>query len=556
MRDLVSLALRPLTQPGGLARFWRGLGAVTMLIVASANPVLAQAPVQKRVLGELCAKGVSNQVKGITNLLASVDAGQVDPSWGVEIFQALGDRALICGGDTPLIVSEDTVRLATTLEPTKRSPEKKQGAFVNLRLRSQLDMGVAILRLLSEPGGPTSAADLEQLRKRAEIAPVALIERAVAMPGNEAVAEGLRDILAVAALEDPDPAQRISAIKRLAEAPSARNLTLLLNLRDGLSDAEDGAIKGELSSGINKIRFWLEVGEVSATIYSGLSYASILFMAALGLAVIFGLMGVINLAQGELIMIGAYVTFLVQEALKVVAPGLLEYYLLLAIPFAFVVTAGVGVTMEVTVIRHLYRRPLMTLLATWAISLFLINATRVVFGTQNLEFVVPGFLSGGVHLFADFIVTWNRLFAICFALVVLGGALFVLRYTKLGMFIRAVTENRDMAGCVGVSVRRVDMVAFGIGSGLAGLAGLALSPIYTVNPGMGASFIVDAFMIVVLGGVGSLIGTAAAALGIGMINVIIEPLYGAVAAKVIVLLMIIVFIQFRPEGLIAIKGRR
>ncbi|MEM6492635.1 MAG: urea ABC transporter permease subunit UrtB, partial [Pseudomonadota bacterium] len=275
-----------------------------------------------------------------------------------------------------------------------------------------------------------------------------------------------------------------------------------------------------------------------------------------GIAIIFGLMGVINLAQGELIMIGAYATYAVQEVLRAVAPDLVGWYLLIAMPIAFLVTAGVGCVVEVSVIRHLYRRPLTTLLATWAVSLFLINAVQATFGTQNLEFETAAFLGGGERLIADFIVTWNRLFAIVFAGVIFVAALLVLKRTRLGMYIRGVTENRGMAGCLGVNARRVDLVSFGIGSGLAGVAGLALSPIYNVNPTMGTNFIVDAFMIVVLGGVGNLYGTLIAALGIGMINVIIEPLYGAVAAKVIVLLLIIAVIQMRPEGLFAVKGRR
>jgi urea transport system permease protein len=214
------------------------------------------------------------------------------------------------------------------------------------------------------------------------------------------------------------------------------------------------------------------------------------------------------------------------------------------------------VAIEVAVIRHLYRRPLMTLLATWAISLLLINLVRVTFGTQNLQFLTPPYLTGGVRLVGDFLVTWNHLFAIFAALLAFAAAFSLLRFTDLGLFIRAVTQNRAMAGCVGVSTRRIDMAAFGFGAGLAGLGGLALSPIYNVNPTMGTGFIIDSFMVVVLGGVGSLAGTALASLGVGLVNVGIEPFYGAVAAKVIALLMIILIIQWRPEGLVVARGRR
>jgi len=267
-------------------------------------------------------------------------------------------------------------------------------------------------------------------------------------------------------------------------------------------------------------------------------------------------MGVINLAQGEFIMLGAYVTWLVQESLRHIAPSLLEWYLIIAVPIVFLMTAAIGIVLETILLRHLYRRPLMSLLATWAVSLFLINLVRVTFGTQNLQFVTPFYVTGGVPVIGDFIFTWNRMFAIAFAAVTLVLTWSLMRLTPLGLNIRAVTQNRTMAGCIGIAVRRVDMLAFGLGSGLAGLAGLALAPIYSVNPQMGQNFIIDSFMVVVLGGVGTIAGTIVAALGIGQINVLIEPVWGAVAAKVIVLLMIIGFLQWRPEGLFAVKGRR
>ncbi|EWY41613.1 urea ABC transporter permease [Skermanella stibiiresistens SB22] len=537
---------------------WRrrlAAGALFLLTLA-ATPVLADDRALSELLAPLCAGASAERVAAVDRLLDAVETGAAEPAWALRALEAVGGRRLVCAEGGVFITSGTGVIDAVTSAPGLADAVKAQGAFVDLRLRPYLDMGSAVLRLLASPGGPASGAALGELQKRAKIVPPGLIERAAAEPANAALAPGLRDVMAVAALNDPDPALRIAAIGRLAEAPSERNRTLLRDLSGDAALTSDPVVAAALADGITRIERWLTLGQVAASVYSGLSYASILFVAALGLAVIFGLMGVINLAQGELIMIGAYATFLVQEALKSVLPGLVDYYLLLAIPFAFAASGAVGIAMEVTVIRHLYRRPLMTLLATWAISLLLINLVRVTFGTQNLQFNVPPFLNGGTHVFADFIVTWNRLFAIGFALAVLAAALVVLRRTSLGMYIRAVTENRDMAGCVGVSARRIDLTAFGIGSGLAGVAGLALSPIYTVNPAMGVNFIVDAFMVVVLGGVGSIAGTAAAALGVGMINVTIEPMFGAVAAKVIVLLLIIVFIQFRPEGLFAVKGRR
>ncbi len=538
----------------GPATLWRGLLSMLFLVIAL-GAAKADETTKQNIVARLCSSAAAEQLNGVSDLLLAVEANNVEPAWGLTILDAISRRALICEGPEAVVVTSKEMLSAISLAPASHAPEMKTGALVNLRMRGKVDASLALLRLLVDTGGPGAMRDAEELGKRVQMVPIALIERAANLATNSALAEKLRDLVASGALQDGDPAKKLTAIATLAASPSSHNLSLLLEAQKNLT-TENAEIQKALASAISQIRLWLEIGQISQLAFSGLSYASILFMAAMGLAVIFGLMGVINLAQGELIMIGAYVTFLVQEALKLLAPGLVGYYLLIAIPFAFLVTGGVGVAMEVTVIRHLYKRPLTTLLATWAISLLLINLVRVLFGTQNLEFVTPVFLSGGVHIFADFFVTWNRLFAIAFAFIVLCAALVVLRFTRLGMFIRAVTENRTMASCIGVSVRFVDMVAFGLGAGLAGLAGLALSPIYTVNPGMGTGFIVDAFMIVVLGGVGSLVGTAVAALSIGMINVIIEPVYGAVAAKVIALLIIVVFIQFRPEGMIAQKGRR
>lgn len=538
----------------GPATLWRGLLSMLFLVIAL-GAAKAEETTKQNIVARLCSSAAAEQLNGVSDLLLAVEANDVEPAWGLTILDAISRRALICEGPEAVVITSKEMLSAISLAPASHAPEIKTGALVNLRMRGKVDAGLALLRLLVDTGGPGAMRDAEELGKRVQMVPITLIERAANLATNSALAEKLRDLVASGALQDGDPAKKLTAIATLAASPSSHNLSLLLEAQKNLT-TENTEIQKALASAISQTRLWLEIGQISQLAFSGLSYASILFMAAMGLAVIFGLMGVINLAQGELIMIGAYVTFLVQEALKLLAPGLVAYYLLIAIPFAFLVTGGVGVAMEVTVIRHLYKRPLTTLLATWAISLLLINLVRVLFGTQNLEFVTPVFLSGGVHIFADFFVTWNRLFAIAFAFIVLFAALVVLRFTRLGMFIRAVTENRTMATCIGVSVRFVDMVAFGLGAGLAGLAGLALSPIYTVNPGMGTGFIVDAFMIVVLGGVGSLVGTAVAALSIGMINVIIEPVYGAVAAKVIALLIIVVFIQFRPEGMIAQKGRR
>ena len=400
------------------------------------------------------------------------------------------------------------------------------------------------------------AAALRALERQTSGLPDRLFEIAADEESDAGLKAQILATAQAAALNSTDPAKRIGALKRIAATPDRRALAQIRPMTADPAYAANPEFRSAVDAAVTTINRGILTGDVLAALYNGLSFASILFMAAIGLAVIFGLMGVINLAQGEMIMIGAYVTWLVQEGLRHAAPALLDWYLIIAIPVAFLVTAGIGIALEAVLLRHLYKRPLMSLLATWAVSLFLINLVRVTFGTQNLNFVTPFYVTGGVPVIGDFIFTWNRMFAIAFAVVTLAITWGLMRLTPLGLNIRAVTQNRSMAACIGISVRRIDRLAFGLGSGLAGLAGLALAPIYSVNPQMGQNFIIDSFMVVVLGGVGTIVGTVVAALGIGQINVLIEPLWGAVAAKVIVLLMIITFLQWRPEGLFAIKGRR
>jgi urea transport system permease protein len=286
-----------------------------------------------------------------------------------------------------------------------------------------------------------------------------------------------------------------------------------------------------------------------------LSLGSILLLAALGLAITYGLMGVINMAHGEMIMIGAYSTYLVQNAFRSYLPGAFDWYLLAALPVSFGIAALVGMVLERGVIRFLYGRPLETLLATWGISLVLIQSCRTIFGAQNVQVENPVWMSGGIELLTNVVLPWNRIVIIGFAFFVLLLMWLLLSKTRLGLFVRAVTQNRAMASCVGVPTRRVDTWCFGLGSGIAGLAGCALSQIGNVGPDLGQTYIVDSFMVVVLGGVGQLAGTVYAAMGLGILNKFLEGWAGAVLAKIFILVFIIIFIQKRPQGLFAVKGR-
>ena len=296
------------------------------------------------------------------------------------------------------------------------------------------------------------------------------------------------------------------------------------------------------------------------TIFSGLSLGSILLLAALGLAITYGLIGVINMAHGEFLMIGAYSTFVMQGLFQSMLPASVQsYYLLAAIPFAFITSAGIGWLVEQLLLRHLYGRPLETLLATFGLSLVLMQAVRVIFGAQNVQVANPAWMSGAAMPIQDLLpglqLPYNRLFILAFSLLVLALVWVLLNKTRMGLFVRATTQNRPMASCVGIPTRRVDSMAFSLGTGVAGLGGVALSQIGNVGPDLGQAYIIDSFMVVVLGGVGQLAGTVAGSFGLGVLSKFSEPLVGAVLTKIGILVLIILFIQKRPSGLFALKGR-
>ena len=523
--------------------------------LAIALPSVAGAEERADLIGKVCgdAAAMGDAGRALTRMAAN--GSSEDRGWAAMIVRAAIDRRLSCDGAGAVVTSgEGSIDAATRAQ--RSAGDGSRSPLLSLKNRALFETADAAFALRGSPDLARRSSALRTLERQAASLPEPLLDAAIAEEADAGLKAQIAAVAQGAALNSSDPAKRIAAIGRIATNADRRALTLVTPLVNDPAYAANPDFKRAVDLAAAAIRRGITIGDTMATLYNGLSFASILFMAAIGLAVIFGLMGVINLAQGEFIMLGAYVTWLVQEALRQFAPALLEWYLIIAVPIVFVMTAAIGIVLETILLRHLYRRPLMSLLATWAVSLFLINLVRVTFGTQNLQFVTPSYITGGVPVIGDFIFTWNRMFAIAFAVVTLILTWGLMQLTPLGLNIRAVTQNRAMAGCIGIAVRRVDMLAFGLGSGLAGLAGLAIAPIYSVNPQMGQNFIIDSFMVVVLGGVGTIAGTIVAALGIGQINVLIEPVWGAVAAKVIVLLMIIGFLQWRPEGLFAVKGRR
>ena len=360
--------------------------------------------------------------------------------------------------------------------------------------------------------------------------------------------------IAAARLTSGDKAEQLAAITALSGS-SDRTVLGLLSDRRAATDL-DPTVKQALDQAISSISRRLQLIGIAATIFEGLSLGSILLLAAIGLAITFGVMGVINMAHGEMIMLGAYTTYVTQQVFTAfLPPGWLDAYLVVAVPAGFIVAGGVGILLERSVIRFLYGRPLETLLATWGVSLILQQLVRTIFGSPNKAVANPSWMTGGIQLLGGGTLTWNRIVILIFCFVVLGVLAFVLRRTSFGLHMRAVTQNRDMAAAMGIPTARVDALTFGLGSGIAGMAGVALSQIGNVSPNLGTIYIVDSFLVVVFGGVGSLLGTLAGAMTLGIVNKILEPVVGAVLGKVVVLLCIILFIQKRPRGLFALKGR-
>jgi urea transport system permease protein len=379
-----------------------------------------------------------------------------------------------------------------------------------------------------------------------------LIEKALAAETDERLKAQLDLIRSAVLLSSSDKSKRLAAAAALAQSRQTNTKTLLL---ERLREEEDPEVKAALSATLRTVESALSMGDRLGAAFSGISLGSILLLVALGLAITYGLLGVINMAHGELMMIGAYATYVVQGVFRQHLPDAFDWYLLAAVPVAFLASALMGALLERSVIRFLYGRPLETLLATWGISLILMQLVRTVFGAQNVGVENPSWMSGGWQVMGNLSLPYNRLVIIGFAAVVLLGVALLISRTRLGLFVRGVTQNRPIASCMGVNTARIDTYAFALGSGIAGLAGCALSQVGNVGPDLGQGYIVDSFMVVVLGGVGQLAGTVYAALGLGVLNKFLEGWTGAVLAKIAVLVFIIIFIQKRPQGIFAMKGR-
>jgi urea transport system permease protein len=494
---------------------------------------------------DFAAASSSKQAKLLESWAAAPDAERLP------LLEALQQGRLAADSDkTPFIESAGSYQAIEGAAEPVGTPRKLR---LNNRLRGLISTAMASHQLLAEDASLRLAA-AQHLQKRAKPAQLALLNARVASEEDPQVRDALSLALANLQLVDRDPAVRLAAVRLLGETGDPLARTRLETLLDPAVE-QDQAVRTAAQTSLAQVKRKLLIGELLGQAFSGLSLGSILLLAALGLAITFGLLGVINMAHGEMLMLGAYSTYMVQLLFQRLAPEALAFYPLVALPMAFFVTAAIGMALERTVIRHLYGRPLETLLATWGISLILIQLVRVVFGAQNVEVANPYWLSGGIQVLPNLVLPYNRIVIIGFALFVVVLTWLLLNKTRLGLNVRAVTQNRNMAACCGVPTGRVDMLAFGLGSGIAGLGGVALSQIGNVGPDLGQSYIIDSFLVVVLGGVGQLAGSVMAAFGLGIANKILEPQIGAVLGKILILALIILFIQKRPQGLFALKGR-
>jgi len=509
---------------------------------------------------ELTLKDLGN--KSRTKIKKAIkDLGNQGNPAALPALEALKDNRLRISDDGSLIilnVSGDKGQNALSEKQVDLKSLNLRKPRINNSVRRVLSSTLGKLQLQSsDPNIRLAAA--EQLLRKSSGGLVELVEKALAKETSDEIREVLLLVLAKEGLKSDDKKKRLQSLKIIKELGNNDFKNVLENiLRKGEkgefleSDFEVRDRAKKAISSIERRQFFIDQ---IANLFYGMSLGSILLLAALGLAITFGLMGVINMAHGEMLMIGAYSTFVIQNLFKEYLPNLFDWYLIAAIPTAFIVSGVIGIIMERSVIRHLYGRPLETLLATWGISLILIQTVRLIFGAQNVEVANPSYLSGGIQAFNGVVLPFNRIAIIIFVIFVVILVWTLLQKSSLGLQVRAVTQNRGMASCVGISTRKIDMYTFGLGSGVAGLGGVALSQVGNVGPELGQLYIVDSFMVVVLGGVGKIAGTVAGAMGLGVLNKFLEPVAGAVLGKILVLVLIIIVIQKRPQGLFALKGR-
>ncbi len=434
------------------------------------------------------------------------------------------------------------------------SKRKIKKIGINNKLRRSLNAEIAQLSLANNDPTVRKSA-VEQMFNKIDEQALLLIKQRLSVEKNDDVIETLNTAISLENLHSSDKDVKLAAIAALSSSlyPEVRaSLNKLKNGFDGENlSSDDSMLLQAIDKSLKKIESKVGLYKQVENIFFGISLGSVLLLIAVGLAITFGVMGVINMAHGEMLMLGAYTTYIIQQIL----PNHIEYSILISIPTAFIFTALVGIGIERGVIRFLYGRPLETLLATFGISLILQQAVRTLISPQNRAVSTPDWMSGSLEINPALSLTFNRLYIIIFAMLVLIGLMLLLNKSKFGLQVRAVTQNRSMAKAMGIRTDWIDAFTFGLGSGIAGIAGVALSQLTNVGPNLGQAYIIDSFMVVVFGGVGNLWGTLFGAMSLGIANKYLEPVTGAVLAKILVLIFIILFIQKKPRGMFALKGR-
>jgi urea transport system permease protein len=472
-----------------------------------------------------------------------------------EVLGALEDARLMFSAAQKKVyikTKDDKLLDAATGKPIAGAPpDDIDTVIVNNRLRGVIDAALGSLTLMSpNPGQRYDAA--QAVFKSRDASALPALDKAMAAEKDPRVKKAMSEAHAAIVLTDDksSDADKIAAIAVIRDRGDQDAMSLL----DSVAANQSPPVHAAIAAARGKIQSTLAIWNTVQNAWYGLSLGSVLLLAAIGLAITFGVMGVINMAHGEMVMLGAYTTFVVQQLIRAYNPALFDYSLVIAVPLAFIVAGGAGVIVERTIIRFLYGRPLETLLATWGLSLVLQQGVRTIFGPTNKDVGNPSWMSGAFDL-GGITITYNRLWIIVFTMVVFVALLAMLRFTRLGLEMRAVTQNRAMAAAMGIRTARIDALTFGLGSGIAGIAGVALSQIDNVSPNLGQGYIIDSFMVVVFGGVGNLWGTLVGAFTLGIANKFLEPFAGAVLGKIAILVFIILFIQKRPRGMFALKGR-
>ncbi|MGE0613248.1 MAG: urea ABC transporter permease subunit UrtB [Hyphomicrobiales bacterium] len=523
--------------------------AIAVAAVSGAGKARADA------FGESVAKLAAGGFSTTGTVVEELTAGGDDRA--VAVLEALqAGNLYIRKSDQGVFIARGSGRELTLIDPATGQETGTSAADalekirVNNKLRRTIRASLGSLTLLSpDPNRRLAAAEAVFKARDADALPAldAAIEKEIVPAIRKALLEARAAAILTGGGDEAAKKEAVAVLQARGDRDALSLLTAVAN--EGDSETSRAA-----AAAVQSIEANLAVWAGAQNVIYGLSLGSVLLLAAIGLAITFGVMGVINMAHGEMVMIGAYTTFVVQEVIRQSAPGLFNYSLFIALPLAFVISGAIGIAIERGIIRWLYGRPLETLLATWGLSLMLQQAVRSIFGPTNREVGNPDWMSGAVDVGA-LTLTYNRIWIIVFALLVFFALQLLLKKTPFGLQMRAVTQNREMAGAMGIRTGRVDALTFGLGSGIAGIAGVALSQIDNVSPNLGQGYIIDSFMVVVFGGVGNLWGTLVGAMTLGVANKFLEPYAGAVLGKIFVLVFIILFIQKRPRGLFALKGR-